>query len=188
MFVEKHITFSEEGDQITVGFLKKKLPSYAVKRLKHTFIVVLSNSSVLPETEAMMEFQTRLDNVVSWKIRNNTCNHTMPEQEKLHVKPNTCQNIKQEHINNENNETFINLTSYFLCPVDMNELGGNLYLINFSPKYKKKPCRYSKDGSFLVGTGEIKNENRDETETNWFIVNHLEKSKLTGVVHTCNCD
>lgn len=186
LFVQKHITFIVEGHPITYEFLRKELPSNAVKRPKHTFLVVLSNNSDLPEPEAMMEFQTRLNNVISWKIRNNTCNPKMPVQEKLYVKPHTCQNINQEHINNENNETFINLTNYFLCPVHMNELGGNLYLLNFSPKDKKKPCRYSKDGLFYVGAGEIKNETRNETETGWFIVNHLHNSTFTGDEHNCD--
>lgn len=182
-FVEKHITFIGEGHQITYDILKGKLPDSAVNRSKHTFLVVLSNNVDLPGP-AMMEFQTRLDNVISRKIRMNICDPKV--QEKLHVKPHTCQNINQEHINNENNKTFINLTNYFLCPVHMNELGGNLYLLNFSPKNEKKPCRYSKDGLFYVGAGEIKNETRNETETGWFIVNHLHNSTLTGDEHNCD--
>lgn len=162
----------------------EKLPPYADDRPKHTFLVVLSNNPALSKDEAVMAFQTRLDNVISWKIKNNACNHTL--QNELHVKPNTCKNIKQEHINIEKNKRFINLTTYFLCPVTMKELGGNLYLLNFSPKYKNKKCQYSKDGSFLVGAGEIKNEIRNDTETGWFIVNHLQNSMLTGELHNCD--
>lgn len=184
LFAQKHITFIGEGHQITYEFLKEELPSYAVNRSKHTFLVVLSNNADLPEPEAMVEFKTRLDNVISRKIRMNMCDPKV--QEKLHVKPHTCQNINQEHINNKNNKTFINLTNYFLCPVHMNELGGNLYLLNFSPKDKEEPCRYSKNGSFYVGAGEIKNETRSETETGWFIVNHLHNSTLTGDEHNCD--
>lgn len=179
LFVEKHITFIGEGHQITYDILMKKLPMYAVDRPKHTFLVALSN-------DAMMNFKTRLDNVISRKIRMNMCDLKMPVQEKLHVKEHTCQNINQEHINIENNERFINLSNYFLCTVNMDELGGNLYLLNFSPNDKEKPCKYSNHGSFSVGVGEIENEIRDEIETGWFIVNHLHTSMLTDYVHNCD--
>lgn len=194
LFVRKHITFSGDGDQITYKFLKEELPPDAVDRPKHTFLVVLSNNPALQKNEAVKAFQTRLDNVISRTIRNNACNIKMPLQKKLHVKPKTCRNIKEEHIKIkkkikkkiEKEERFINLSTYFLCPVKMNELGGNLYLLNFSPNNETKPCQYSKDGSFHVGAGEIKNETRNDAETGWFIVNHLEKSMLTGDVHNCD--
>lgn len=194
LFVRKHITFSGDGDQITYKFLKEELPPDAVDRPKHTFLVVLSNNPALQKNEAVKAFQTRLDNVISRTIRNNACNIKMPLQKKLHVKPKTCRNIKEEHIKIkkkikkkiEKEERFINLSTYFLCPVTMNELGGNLYLLNFSPNNETKPCQYSKDGSFYVGAGEIKNETRNDAETGWFIVNHLEKSMLTGELHNCD--
>lgn len=184
LFVQKHITFSGDGHQITYKFLKDELPPIAVNRSKHTFLVVLNNNPDLPEAEAVMAFQTRLDNVISWKIRDNMCNFKF--QKRLYVQPHTCHNINQNHINFKKNVRFINLSSYFLCPVDMNELGGNLYLLNFSPNNKTNLCQYSKDGSFHVGAGEIKNEPRNNAETGWFIVNHLENSTLTGDVHNCD--
>lgn len=98
LFVKKHITFRGDEDQITYKFLMEKLPPYADDRPKHTFLVVLSNNPALSKDEAVMAFQTRLDNVISRTIRNNACYIKMPLQKKLHVKPNTCQNIKEEHI------------------------------------------------------------------------------------------
>lgn len=68
----------------------------------------------------------------------------------------------------------------------MNELGGNLYLFNFSFKNKKKLCWYLKDGLFYVGVGEIKNEICSEIEIGWFIVNYLYNLMLIGDEYNCN--
>lgn len=68
----------------------------------------------------------------------------------------------------------------------MNELGGNLYLFNFSFKDKNKMCWYLKDGLFYVGVGEIKNEICNEIEIGWFIVNYLYNLMLIGDEYNCD--
>lgn len=181
-FIKKHITFIVKEHQIKYDVLKAKLHKSAHKRTKHTFIIVLGNDDH-SEKETIEAFKRRLDDVISRKIREKKCNET--NQTTLDVKD-TCKNIKKEHIMMNGNRRFIKLSKYFKCPVNMNDLHVNLFLLNFNPKEETAPCKYSKHGSFYVGVGEIQNETRSDIQNGWFLVNHLEKSILNGVKKNCS--
>lgn len=154
----------------------------ARKRIKHTFIIVLGTDD--HKENKTMEALKELDDVISRKIREKKCIET--SQTTLYVK-NTCKNIKNEHImQNENGTFIIKLSQYFKCPVNMDDLHVNLFLLNFNPSKKTAACKYSKHGSFYVGVGEIQNENRSDTQNGWFLVNHLETAILSGTEKNCS--
>lgn len=167
--------------QIEHSFLRTKLPGEAKKRSLHTLIIVLGENDKT-ENEQMMALQKRLDDVISKKIREKKCDKTF--QKTLTVKPKTCPNIKKIK---KNKTEEVQLSNYFFCTVKMDELNVvKLYLLNFNPMDDTDTCEYSKNGSFTLGAGVIKGEKKTKKNNEWFIVNHLHSTELTGIKMNCN--
>lgn len=79
----------------------------------------------------------------------------------------------------------VKLSGYRLCPISLGDLGPKTYMANFNPQNKNAPCKYSAQGMFNLGAGLVKNRKHSDKNTDWFIVNHLEKSKMYGKVLDC---
>lgn len=173
----------EKDHPIKYSFLREKLSADAQDRSLHTFIIVLGENDN-KDSEKMMALQKRLDDVISKKIRGNECKKRA--QKMLYVEQNTCLNIKKKIKKNKTNKLFFDLSNYFICKVQMDELNVvKLYLLNFNPMKDTDTCEYSKNGSFELGAGEIKGKKKPKENNRWFIVNHLETTELTGIKMNC---
>lgn len=192
-FTAKHIIFVKEGRKITYDLLKGRLPSFADTRwrTKHSFIVVSIKKSESETTKRRLIFE-KLDNIVSDKIRIGKCKENLKrgmKQNMLIVRPNTCRNTKSGLDSNNKAIDYIELSNYFLCPVAMSELVTNgTYLAEFNVQDRGQPCRFSQSGDFYLGAGKRKSESRKSRNRNpkdWFVVNHLDSSKLDGKIKNC---
>lgn len=115
---------------------------------------------------------------MSKKIRSNVCGNKI--QDTLRV----CETFIQKH-KPRIKKTDVRLSGYRLCSVSLTDLGPNTYMAKFNPQDKKVPCKYSAQGMFNLGAGLVQNRVQSDKKTDWFIVNHLEKSKLYGKVINC---
>lgn len=178
-FREKHVTFVSEGTPITFNFLKQSLPDYAntKERVWHTFIIVFLNKAE-NEGKQKTSFWTMLNTVMSKKIRSNVCDKRT--QDTLRVCKTVIQNDKRKIQKSD-----VKLSGYRLCPIGLEDLGPKTYLANFNPQNKNAPCKYSAQGMFNLGAGLVENRKHSDKNTDWFIVNHLEKSKMYGKVLDC---
>lgn len=173
-FWDKHVTFVYEGTPITFNFLKQELADFAndKKRVWHTFIIVFYNK---PENKGkqMTSFKTMLNTVMSKKIRSNMCVESTKDI------PHVCKkNIKK-------NKKFSNFSGYRFCQVKLEDLGPKTYMANFNPQNKNARCEYSAQGMFYLGVRPVEYKKQSDKNTDWFIVNHLEKSEMYGEVLDC---
>lgn len=183
----------KEGIQITFNLLKGRLPAFAdtKSRTRHSYIVVFIKKKE-SETSKKKLFFEKLDTLVSGKIRDGKCKENLKheKQDKLKVKPNTCENTKSMLDKNNKTMHFIELSNYFLCPVAMEDLKSkDTYLLaEFNVQDKNQPCRFSNSGNFHLGAGKRKDVTKaslKKNPTGWFIVNHLDSSKLDGEIKDC---
>lgn len=186
----------KEGRKITFNLLKGRLPAFAdtESRTRHSYIVVFIKKKEI-ETSKKKLFFEELDTLVSGKIRDGKCKENLKhgKQDKLKVKPNTCENTKS--ILDKKNKTihFTELSNYFLCPIAMEDLmSKDTYLLaEFNVQDKNQPCRFSKSGNFHLGAGKRKDVTKASLKRNptgGFVVNHLDSSKLDGEIKDCIID
>lgn len=177
-FQEKHVTFVSEGTPITFNFLNQSLPDFAKtkERVWHTFIIVFLNETENEEIQKA-SFWTMLNTLMLKKIRSNVCDKKV--QDTLRVCKTVIKNNKPEKQFSD-----VKLSSYRLCQISLEDLGPKTYMANFNPQ-NNDPCKYSAQGIFTLGAGLDKNRNQSDMKTDWFIVNHLEKSQLLGQVMDC---
>lgn len=177
-FVQKHIVFVKGERNPSYNLLKGRLPKFANtdNRRLHTFIVVTIKNS---ENEKIKERSVldKLDTLIRNKIINGGCkasrreNNPAAKQTTLRVRPNTYKNSEQ---------TIISIDDYYNCPIQIEDLGKNIYIANFNVQDKNEPCMYSDKGQFTVGAGimtEVDTKTKQKT-TDWFLVNHLGESQI----------
>lgn len=173
------MAFVREGTPITFNFLKQSLPDFAntKERVRHTFIIVFLNKAE-NEGKQKTSFWTMLNNVMSKKIRSNVCDKRI--QDTLRVCKTVIKNNKPRIQKSD-----VKLSGYRLCQIRLEDLGPKTYMANFNPQNKNDPCKYSAQGMFDLGAGLVENRVHNDKKTDWFIVNHLEKSKMFGNVMDC---
>uniref|UniRef100_A0A8W8I2J8 Uncharacterized protein n=1 Tax=Magallana gigas TaxID=29159 RepID=A0A8W8I2J8_MAGGI len=177
-FVQKHIVFVRGERKPSYNLLKGRLPKFANtdNRRLHTFIVVTIKNS---ENEKRKERSVleNLDILIKNKIMNGGCkasrreNDPAAKQTTLRVRPNTYKNSEQ---------TTISIDDYYNCPIQVEDLGKNIYIANFNVQDKNEPCMYSDKGQFTVGAGkmtEVDTKTKQKT-TDWFLANHLAESQI----------
>lgn len=176
-FLEKHVKFVSEGTPITFNFLKQKLPGFADNkyRLLHTFIIVFLNNTENEEKQKV-SFWTMLNTLMSKQIRSDKCREKA--QNTLYVCKTPIENNKPKY-------TGVKLSGYRLCQIRLKDLGPKTYMANFNPQNKTGLCKYSAQGTFELGAGLVENIVHSDMNTDWFIVNHLEKSKMIGKRMDC---
>lgn len=183
----------KEGIQITFNLLKGKLPAFAdtKSRTKHSYIVVFIKKKESEASKKKLFFE-KLDTLVAGKIRDGKCKENLKhgKQDKLKVKPNTCENTKSMLDKNNKTIHFIELSNYFLCPVAMEDLmSKDTYLLaEFNVQDKNQPYRFSNIGNFHLGAGKRKDVSKaslKKNPTGGFVVNHLDNSKLDGEIKDC---
>lgn len=180
-FWDKHVTFVYEGTPITFNFLKQELGNFAneEKRVLHTFIIVFYNKAENKEKK-MTLFKTMLNTVMSKKIRSNVCVKSTKDI------PRVCKTgIKNNKRKIPKNQKSTNFSGYRLCLVSLADLGPRMYMANFNPQNKNAPCKYSAQGMFYLGAKPVKYKEQSDKNTDWFKVNHLEKSEMYGEVLDC---
>lgn len=177
-FVQKHIVFVKGERKPSYNLLKGRLPKFANtdNRRLHTFIVVTIKKN---ENEKSKENKILkdLDILIKNKIRNGECkasrreNNPAAKQTTLSIRPNTYKNSEQ---------TKIPIDDYFNCPIQVEDLGENIYIANFNVQDRNEPCMYSDKGNFAVGAGIMTNVNTKTKKktTDWFLVNHLGESQI----------
>lgn len=205
----------KEGRKITFNLLKGRLPAFAdtESRTRHSYIVVFIKKKE-SETSKKKLFFEKLDTLVAGKIRDGKCKENLVmkpkktpkkqdkfkikqdklkvKQDKLKVKPNTCENTKSMLDKYNKTIHFIELSNYFLCPVEMEDLKSkDTYLLaEFNVQDKNQPCRFSNSGNFSLGAGkrkrkDVTKDSLKKNPTGGFVVNHLDSSKLKGEIKDC---
>lgn len=172
------MTFVYEGTPITFNFLKQELPGFAYTedRVLHTFIIVFLNKAE-NKGKQITSFWTMLNNVMSNKIRSNMCVKSTKDI------PHVCKTFIQKK--RKIQISYVKFSGYRLCPVSLADLGPKTYMANFNPQNQNDPCKYSAQGMFHLGAKLVENKKHSDKSTDWFIVNHLEKSKMYDKVLDC---
>lgn len=154
-FIRTHIRSVQEESTITSDYLED-IRSQKDK-VKHTLIVFIKEKE-----DTLTSLFRKLESLISTKIMKGDCNMYDTEQPQR-----TC-----------NNGIF---SSYFKCYVKMAETGINSVLVEFtSVNFGNPACKLSKNGEILLGIGIKRGVEAIQNRTNWFIIDHLFRSKLFG--------
>lgn len=143
---------SKVNENRHIIYSKEDCPN--VNRRLHTFIVVTIKNKKDEEKKERSVLE-KLDTLIKDKImKKGECkairseNNPASKQTTLRVRPNTYKNSEQ---------TTISIDDYYNCPIQVEELGKNIYIANFNVQDKNEPCMYSDKGQFTVGAGIMTN-------------------------------
>ncbi|XP_062611456.1 uncharacterized protein LOC134273282 [Saccostrea cucullata] len=185
-FKDKHVAFVKDGRKVDFKLLYGRLPKYArdqPNRKKHSFLLVPVKKG---ENVAVRKtlFTKLLNTAVSKSYRGGKCKQKRDQKNaKQSSIRKTCPNNLAEKGQFPDKEN-IDTSDYFVCSVDVAELGKKILLVEFNVQDDNE-CELSTKGSFTVGVGILKtvgkkpvNTNIQRKSTDWFLINHLDGSKL----------
>ncbi|XP_062584512.1 uncharacterized protein LOC134246209 [Saccostrea cucullata] len=163
-FETKHIVALYNRTRINVPTLRHHLPGFLftdANRNKHTVIIVRVLATQ-DRGSRRTGFIERLNNVISAKLKNGRC---MMREYNPRTRPNTCSNPR--HI------------EYYHCTVFMDEVEEGISMVEFNVQ-NHNDCRLSDKGWFTVGVRVDKTRTGVQAGTEWFFVDHLQRSMLIG--------